>query len=119
MLSQESDRQPRFRVMKGQTLFEDDEESVHIHDLQKLVGKEWVNVFQVTMDTGRSWGDEIDLLYRNKANPGELLIHVYGFGYWGDTEYFQSNDYGDTWQPTRYQRLPDPTLYSGENLLQV
>ena len=119
MLSQENDHQPHFRVLKGEALFEDDEDAVHIHYLQKLVGKAWVNVFHLTLETGRSWGDEIDLLYRHKTNPGELLIHVYGFGYWGDTEYYQSNDHGDSWLTTRYRRLPDPTLYTKENLIQV
>jgi hypothetical protein len=119
MLSKESDTQPHFRVLKGETLFEDEEDAVHIHYLQKLVGEEWVNVFHLTLETGRSWGDEIDVLYRHRTAPGELLIHVYGFGYWGDTEYYQSSDHGETWLPTRYRRLPDPRLYSTENLPQV
>lgn len=119
MFNQESDRQPKFRVLQGEAIFEDGEDSVHIHYLQKMVGGEWVNVFQLTLETGRSWGDEIDLLYRHKAKPGELLIHVYGFGYWGDAEYYQSTDHGDTWQPTRFRRLPDPALFTKENFIKV
>ena len=119
MLSQESDPQPHFMVLKGETLFEDVDDAVHIHYLQKLVGEEWVNVFHLTLETGRSWGDEIDVLYRHKSNQGEFLINVYGFGYWGDTEYYQSSDMGDTWLPTSYRRLPDPKLYSKENINQV
>ncbi len=119
MSSQESECQSHFRVLKGEALFEEDEDAVHIHYLQKLVGEEWVNVFHLTLETGRSWGDEIDLLYRHKTNSNELLIHVYGFGYWGDTEYYQSTDCGETWLPTRYRRLPDPALYTKENLVQV
>lgn len=109
----------QFRVIKGETLFMDGEDSVSIHFLQKQVSTEWFNVFQLTLESGRSWGDQIDLLYCKKDFPDELLIHVSGFGYWGDTEYYRSVDGGDTWQPTRLRREPEAALFFKEVLSQV
>ena len=80
---------------------------------------EWTNVFQLTMETGRSWGDEIDRLYRRKTTPEELLIHVSGFGFWGDAEYYLSVDGGSSWQPTNLRLEPDPAQFSSEILPQV
>lgn len=108
----------QFRVIKGETLFKDGEDSVSIHILQKQVGTEWVSVFELTLESGRSWGDQIDFLYRKKDSQAELLIHVSGFGYWGDTEYYNSVDTGDSWQPTRLRREPEPALYGREDLAQ-
>jgi hypothetical protein len=108
-----------FRVKKGETLFQDDEDSVHIHFLQKQTAAEWLNVFQLTLESGRSWGDEIDILYRHSEKPAELLVHVAGYGYWGDTEYYRSTDEGLTWLPTGLRRLPDPAVYAKEYLPQV
>ena len=105
--------------MKGDLLFIDGEDSVSIHYLQRLEGSEWVNVFQLTLEGGRSWGDEIDILYRHIERPGELLVHVSGYGYWGDTEFYRSLDSGCTWQPTNLRRLMDPTLYTREKLVHV
>ena len=108
-----------FRVKKGEALFQDGEDSVNIHFLQKKNADDWFSVFQLTMESGRSWGDEIDLLYRHLENPAELLVHVSGYGYWGDTEYYRSTDGGLTWQPTGLRRLPDPAVYRKEYLTQV
>ncbi len=105
----------QFRVIKGETLFMDGEDSVSIHFLQKQASTEWFNVLQLTLESGRSWGDQIDLLYRKKNSQDELLVHVSGFGYWGDTEYYCSMDGGDTWQPTRLRREPDPALFLKKN----
>lgn len=110
---------PQFRVLKGEVLFSDEEDSVHIHYLQKKSGETWVSVLSLTLESGRSWGDEIDQLFRHRQKPGELLLHVSGFGYWGDSEYYCSTDEGDTWQPTRLRHVPDAALYSKEALLQV
>ncbi len=109
----------RFRVMKGETLFQDEEDSVSIHYLQKQVGMEWQSVFQLTLESGRSWGDQIDLLYTHCQRSAELLIHVSGYGYWGDTEYFRSLDDGDTWEPTRLRREPAAEEYTYVELEQV
>ncbi len=119
MGSDGQDETPRFRVFKGEALFQDGEDSVHIHYLQKQTGVEWINVFQLTMETGRSWGDEIDRLYRRKTMPKELLIHVSGFGFWGDAEYYRSVDGGCSWLLTNLRLEPDPALYTSEVLLQV
>jgi hypothetical protein len=119
MVSKGSDHLPRFRVMKGEALFQDGEDSVHIHYLQKQDGVEWTSVFQLTMETGRSWGDEIDRLYRRVTRPEEMLIHVSGFGFWGDAEYYRSVDGGCTWQPTHLRLEPDPAQFSSEILPQV
>ena len=108
-----------FRVKKGDTLFQDGEDSVSIHYLQKLAATEWLSVFHLTLESGRSWGDEIDILYRRFENPNELLVHVSGYGYWGDTEYYQSMDGGLNWLPTGLRRLPDPDVFAKEYLLQV
>lgn len=108
-----------FRVKKGETLFQDGEDSVGIHYLQKQVGAEWCTVFQLTLEIGRSWGDEIDFLFRHQQNVTELLVHVSGYGYWGDTEYYRSVDSGFNWQPTGLRRMPDPAVYSKEVLAQV
>lgn len=108
-----------FRVKKGEALFQEDEDSVSIHYLQKQVESEWLSVFQLTLESGRSWGDEIDSLYRHRENPGELLVHVSGYGYWGDTEYYRSTDGGLNWLPTGLRRLPDPVVYMREVLEQV
>jgi hypothetical protein len=109
----------RFRVFKGETLFVDGEDSVSIHYLQKWTGSEWRSVYHLTLESGRSWGDEIDLIFLHKTRPENLLLHVAGFGYWGDTEYYQSNDGGDTWQPTHLRREPLPDEYTREILLQA
>lgn len=109
----------QFRVIIGETLFMDGEDSVSIHFLQKQANTDWFNVFQLTLESGRSWGDQIDLLYRKKELPDELLIHVSGFGFWGDTEYYRSVDGGDTWQPTRLRREPEPAFFCREVLPQV
>jgi hypothetical protein len=108
-----------FRVMKGEVLFIDGEDSVSIHYLQRLGEMEWENVFQLTLEGGRSWGDEIDYLYHHNERPGELLVHVSGYGYWGDTEYYRSLDGGLTWQPTTLRRLMDPPVYTKEKLVHV
>jgi hypothetical protein len=105
-----------FRVKKGEALFQDGEDSVNIHYLQKQVEGEWLNVFQLTLECGRSWGDEIDSIYRHRLNSGELLIHVSGYGYWGDTEYYRSTDDGLNWLPTGLRRAPDPAVYAREIL---
>jgi hypothetical protein len=119
MVSGEPKKANEFRVLKGDPLFQDGEDSVHIHYLQKQVDSQWVNVFQLTMEAGRSWGDEIDLLYRRITPPEELIIHVSGFGYWGDTEYYRSTDNGYSWEPTTMRRAPDPDLFQQEALSQV
>ena len=108
-----------FRVKKGEALFQDGEDSVNIHYLQKQTADEWLSVFQLTMESGRSWGDEMDLLYRHLENHPELLVHVSGYGYWGDTEYYRSTDGGLIWLPTGLRRLPDPAVYAKEYLEQV
>jgi hypothetical protein len=109
----------QFRVKKGETLFSDGEDSVSVHYLQIRVNAEWSNVFQLTLEGGRSWGDQIDLLYRHIEHPQELLLHVSGYGYWGDTEYYRSLDSGFTWLPTPLRRMPDPVIYIQEILPQV
>jgi hypothetical protein len=119
MVSGEQKILTQFRVMKGEALFQDGEDSVHIHYLQKWTGAEWLNVFHLTMETGRSWGDEIDLLFRRLVPPQELIIHVSGFGYWGDTEYYRSLDDGATWQPTTLRRAPDAAFFQQETLSQI
>ncbi len=119
MVSGEHKILTRFRVMRGEALFQDGEDSVHIHYLQKWEETGWVNVFHLTMETGRSWGDEIDFLFRRTDPPEELIIHVSGFGFWGDTEYYRSLDDGASWQPTTLRRAPDPALYLSEPLPQV
>ncbi len=113
------DEVPRFRVKLGDILFQDGEDNVRIHYLQKSDGPAgWENVLELHLEGGRSWGDEIDLLYRHKT-CGELLVHVYGFGYWGDAEFYRSVDDGETWQPTSNKRRPDPAIYNEERLEQV
>jgi hypothetical protein len=109
----------QFRVTKGETLFMDGEDSVSIHILQKQAGAEWINVFELTLESGRSWGDQIDFIYQKKDSQEDLLIHVSGFGYWGDTEYYRSLDGGDSWQPTRLRREPEPGTYCREELPQL
>ncbi len=109
----------KFRVKLGDILFQDSEDTVRIHYLQKSDGPGvWENVLELHLEGGRSWGDEIDLLYRHKA-CGELLVHVSGFGYWGDAEFYRSIDDGATWQPTQYKRCPDHNNYNEERLEQV
>jgi hypothetical protein len=109
----------KFRVKLGEILFQDGEDNVRIHYLQKADGPlGWQNVLELHLEGGRSWGDEIDLLYRHKA-LGELLVHVSGFGYWGDAEFYRSIDEGKTWQPTQFKRTPDPLFYDEEKLEQV
>jgi hypothetical protein len=108
----------KFRVKRGEILFEDGEDSVRIHHLQKLVDQVWVNVLELHLEGGRSWGDEIDLLYRHKTLD-TLLVHISGFGYWGDAEFYQSDDGGSTWETTPYKREPDPTQYEKEGLVQI
>jgi hypothetical protein len=106
----------KFRVINGEVLFSDGEDNVHIQYLQKLKDSGWVNVMELHLEGGRSWGDEIDLLYRHRERD-ELLVHVSGFGYWGDTEFYRSSDGGETWEPTPYKREPNPAEYSKETLL--
>ena len=108
----------QFQVRKGQTLFQDGEDSVEVFYLQRCVEDTWVDVLELHLEIGRSWGDQIDLLYRNKANPDELLVHVSGFGYWGDAEYYQSEDGGFNWTANIQRRKVNPDLYTSENLLQ-
>ncbi len=109
----------KFRVKMGEILFQDGEDNVRAHYLQRLDGPAgWENVLELHLEGGRSWGDEIDLLYRHKA-CSELLVHVSGFGYWGDAEYYHSLDGGKTWAPTHYKRKPDPTIFNEERLEQV
>jgi hypothetical protein len=108
----------KFQVKRGEILFQDGEDSVRIHYLQKLVGTDWVNALELHLEGGRSWGDQIDLLYRHKTTD-EMLVHISGFGYWGDAEFFISNDGGNTWEATSLKREPDPTLYEKEGLEQV
>ncbi len=109
----------KFRVKLGEILFQDGEDLVRVHYLQKADGAAgWENVLELHLEGGRSWGDEIDLLYRHKV-CAELLVHVSGFGYWGDAEFYRSLDDGCTWQPTPYKRSPDPALYNEERLEQV
>ena len=105
----------KFRVLRGEILFSDGEDNVHIQYLQKLEGAGWVNVLELHLEGGRSWGDEIDYLYRHRSR-NELLVHVSGFGYWGDTEYYRSTDGGSTWEPTQYTREPNPAEYTRESL---
>ena len=107
-----------FRVKRGQILFQDGEDNVRIHYLQKLEGTEWIDALELHLEGGRSWGDQIDLLYRLKSTD-ELLVHVSGFGYWGDAEFYQSKDGGNTWEATPLKREPDPGLYDKEVLEQV
>ncbi len=108
-----------FRVKLGDILFQDGEDNVRIHYLQKSDGpQEWENVLELHLEGGRSWGDEIDLIYRHKT-CADILVHVSGFGYWGDAEFYRSVDGGKTWQPTHYSRLPDPAAYVEERLEQV
>ena len=109
-----------FQVKKGEVLFQDGEDSVAIFHLQRKEGDagDWSNVLTLNLEGGRSWGDEIDLLYRHKT-CGELFVHVSGFGWWGDAEYYRSVDGGVTWQPTHYKRSPDPILFNEERLEQV
>ena len=108
-----------FRVKLGEILFQDEEDSVRIHYLQKLDGQSgWVTVLELHLEGGRSWGDEIDLIYRLKTNA-EILVHVSGFGYWGDAEFYRSTDGGITWEPTSFKRKPNPALYDEERLEQV
>ena len=110
---------PRFRVKLADILFQDGEDNVRIHYLQRLDGPEsWQNVLELHLEGGRSWGDEIDLLYRHKT-CSELFVHISGYGYWGDAEYYRSVDDGVTWQPTHYKRSPDPILFNEERLEQV
>ena len=90
--------QAQFRVRKGQTLFEDEEDSVSVYHVQRDIGAGWEDVLQLSLESGRSWGDRIDLLYRH-TSTSELLLHVEGFGYWGDFEFYQSLDCGLTWNP--------------------
>jgi len=108
----------KFRVKRGEILFMDGEDSVRIHYLQKLDSKDWTNVLELHLEGGRSWGDEIDLLYRHKELD-RLLVHVSGFGYWGDAEFYQSEDGGSSWEATPYKREPDPAEYEKEGLEQV
>ncbi len=109
----------KFRVKLGEILFQDGEDLVRVHYLQKCDGPAgWQNVLELHLEGGRSWGDEIDLLYRSRT-CGELLVHVSGFGYWGDAEFYRSIDNGMTWQPTHYKRTPDPAFFNVERLEQV
>jgi hypothetical protein len=119
MMNADPTASSEFRVKKGETLFQDGEDSVSIHYLQKQVDGDWRNVFQLTLESGRSWGDEIDFLYRLSENSTELLLHVSGYGYWGDTEYYRSTDAGLNWLPTGLRRQPDALLYTRENLALV
>jgi hypothetical protein len=108
----------KFRVERGEILFLDGEDSVRVHTLQRLVSGTWMNVLELHLEGGRSWGDEIDLLYRHKTS-GALLLHVSGFGYWGDAEFYASLDGGVGWEPTPYKREPDPHEYDKEGLEQI
>jgi len=107
--------QAQFRVRKGQTLFEDEEDSVSVYHVQRNTGAGWEDVLQLSLESGRSWGDRIDLLYRHMSTS-ELLLHVEGFGYWGDFEFYQSLDCGLTWNPIPLKREPNPTEYVKEEL---
>jgi hypothetical protein len=46
-------------------------------------------------------------------------VHVSGYGYWGDTEFYRSLDGGGTWQPTNLRQLLEPGLYHKETLLHI
>lgn len=105
----------KFRVQRGEILFSDGEDNVHAQYLQKQQDGTWNNVLELHLEGGRSWGDEIDSLYRHREQD-VLLVHVSGFGYWGDTEFFRSTDGGTTWEPTPYKREPNPLEYEKEPL---
>lgn len=109
----------KFRVKLGEILFQDEEDSVRIHYLQRIDGQSgWITVLELHLEGGRSWGDEIDLIYRHKMS-NELLVHVSGFGYWGDAEFYRSTDGGMSWEPTPFTRKPDANLFDEERLEQV
>ena len=108
-----------FRAKKGQVLFQDGEDSVATVYLQRKEGdaKAWSNVFELSLESGRSWGDEIDLLYRHRTRP-EFVVHISGFGYWGDSEYYRSEDGGMTWAPYDIKLEPKAQDYIREELPQ-
>ena len=110
--------QTRFCVRKGQTLFEDEEDSVSVFIVQRQGETGWQDVLELSLESGRSWGDRIDLLYRHKNKP-ELLLHIEGFGYWGDFEFYESLDNGLTWNPIPLHREPNPDEYVKEELSEI
>lgn len=110
--------QTQFRVRKGQTLFDDEEDSVSVYHVQRFDGSGWQDVLQLSLESGRSWGDRIDLLFRHKTSP-ELILHIEGFGYWGDFEFYQSLDDGLTWNPIPLKREPDAERYTKEAFIEV
>jgi hypothetical protein len=109
-----------FRAKKGDILFQDGEDCVIITYLQRRNGSgQWDNVLELHLEGGRAWGDKIDLLYRHRLDEGVLLAHIAGFGFWGDAEYYRSDDHGITWEPTRSKREPDPAVFKKEEIPQV
>ena len=110
--------QTQFRIRKGQTLFDDEEDSVSVYHVQRYNGLLWQEVLQLSLESGRSWGDRIDLLYRHQTRQ-ELLLHIEGFGYWGDFEFYQSLDDGLTWNPIPLKREPNPNEFTREEVVEV
>jgi hypothetical protein len=110
--------QTQFRIRKGQTLFEDEEDSVSVYIVQREDGSGWRDVLELSLESGRSWGDRIDQLYRHLREP-KLLLHIEGFGYWGDYEFYESLDDGLTWNPIPLHREPNPDDYSKEELSEI
>ncbi len=108
----------RFQVKKGEALFQDGEDSVSIYYLQRKEesAETWNNVLELNLEGGRSWGDEIDLLYRHRTRLDLVIVHVSGFGYWGDSEYYRSEDGGITWAPYDIKYEPREEDYTREEL---
>ena len=86
-----------------------------VYHVQRNDGSGWQDVLQLSLESGRSWGDRIDLLYRHRSS-NELMLHIEGFGYWGDFEFYQSLDCGLTWNPIAQKREPNPADYIKEEL---
>jgi hypothetical protein len=108
-----------FRIKRGEVLFSDPKDTVTVNHIQRRGdGGDWESVLELNLEAGSVWGDVIDILYRHKTEP-ILLLHVDGFGYWGDAEFYISTDDGRTWKPNLLQRQPNPTQYSKEELTQV
>jgi hypothetical protein len=107
----------KLRVRKGETLFEDEEDTVAIYHLERSEGEQmpWTAVLELHLEGGRAWGDEIDQLYHSSTGP-EWIIHISGFGYWGDSEYYRSLDDGLTWQPHSIKHDPAPPQYQKVSL---
>jgi hypothetical protein len=105
----------KFQIKKGDVLFQDEEDNVAIYHLQRQEeGQDgWITVLSLHLEGGRAWGDEIDQLYRHRTRS-DFIIHISGFGYWGDAEFFRSQDNGLTWEPFHTKYGPDPAEYIKE-----